>query len=276
MPEGSGYGRILPGPSGFKHLGRMGPSKSMEQYFLYPFAWRDVVFVFDDFNGGGQVEINVTDFNEGLWVGDTNANGTEFEVKATNIVNGAATGATGAFDPDTVAIWGDAVWLGDQNAGVEFRYKINNIDNIQWEAGFSDPLSDEKETAINDIDTPTVTNGAADVAIFAQDTGQTLTTMAFVTDGSTANMNTTKTDLGTRVAVNNTYQGFRVQLDGNSSFAFVMDENGAVVESTSHGSLIGSQIEGGVLVRPRMLFEALTTSARTIDLDFIAAWQDRA
>lgn len=276
MPSGSEYGRLLPGPSGFKHLDKMGPSRSNMAFFLYPFAWRDVSFVFDDFNGGGQIEVGVTDFKEGLWVGDTSANGTDFEIKATNIVNGAATGITGANADDTAAIWGDAVWLGDQNAGVEFRYKQNDIDAIQWECGFSDPLTDEKLTAINDIDTPTITNGAADVAIIGQDTAQTLTTMAFITDGSTSNMNTTKTNLGTRVGVNNTYQGLRVQLDGNSSFGFVLDENGAVLETASHGALIGSQIEGGVLVRPRFMLESLDATAHTIDIDFIACWQDRA
>lgn len=274
MPEGSGYGRH-PFPSGFRHLGLMGPSKSNMNYFLYPFAWRDVVFIFDDFLGGGDIEINVTNFDEGLWVSDTSANGTEFEVPSTGLSGGTAQGVTGAFADDTVEIWGDNIWLGDNRAGLELRYQVNNIDNIQWEAGFNDPLSDEKLTAVNNIDTPTITNGAADVALIAQDTGATLKTMAFITDGSTSNMNTTKTDLGTRVAVNNTYQGIRVQLDGNTSFGFVVDANSAIQESVSHGAIIGSQIEGGVLVRPRFLMEALTTSARTINIDYLAVWQDR-
>lgn len=275
MPNGSTYGRQVD-VSNFRHMNRMGPSESEMARFLYPFAWRSVTFIFDDFVGGGMVEAGVTDFNEGWWWSDTSANGTDFEVKATNIAGGAATGITGAFASDTAVILGDAIWLGDQNCGMEVRYKINNIDNIQWEVGFVDPLSDEKLTAINDIDTPSITNGAADVALIAQDTGQTLTTMAFVTDGSTSNMNTTSTELGTRTPTNATYQAIRIQLATNTSFGYVLDNNGALQESASHGALIGSQIEGGTLVRPHALWEALTTSARTIDIDYIGVWQDRA
>ncbi|KKK98688.1 hypothetical protein LCGC14_2640290, partial [marine sediment metagenome] len=43
----------------------------------------------------------------------------------------------------------------------------------------------------------------------------------------------------------------------------------------AHGALLANRIEGGVLVHARFIMEALTTSAITTDIDYIAVWQDR-
>jgi len=280
MPRGSEYGRQLY-PNGFKQLGKLGPSSSNQAYFLYPFAWRDVSFLFEDFRGDGLLEAGVADFNEGNWATDTSANGTDFAVPATNLVGGVATGVTGAFATDTVAIWGDDLWLGDLNAGCEFRFKIDDVDAQKFEVGFTDPLVDEKLVAVNDIDSPSVENGAADVALIARQTDATLDTLAFITDGSTSNMNSTKTNLGTRNYTNAIYGGARVQLSGNSAFGYVIDANSQIVELAGHGGpdksdpALESQIEGGTLVHARLIMEALTTSAITVDIDYIAVWQDR-
>lgn len=273
MANGASYGRMYDA-SGFAHLGRMGPSHSNMTQFLYPYAFRDVVFHFEDFLHGGSIEAGVADFQEGMFASDTSANGTDFDIIATQLAGGVAQGVTGAFASDTVAIWSEDNWLGDNNAGCEFRFKIDDIDNQQFEVGFSDPLTDEKLTAINDIDTPTVTNGAADVALIARDTAQTLKVLAFVTDGSTANMNTTATSFATNTT-NAVYASARVQLAQNSALGYLLNAAGGVVASASHGALIGSQIEGGTLVHPRLLMEAATTSAITVDIDYIAIWQDR-
>ena len=147
-----------------------------------------------------------------------------------------------------------------------------------------DPLTNEtaaSNSAINDIDTPTITNGAADVALVGMDTSQTLITMAFITDGSTSNMNTTKTNLGTRTPTNATYMTVRVQLAGpaatNAASCWVLDENGAIVENASHGAALASQIEGATLIHPRFFIEPVTTpAARTVDIDYWRVWQNRS
>lgn len=274
MADGGTYGRLYDS-SGFRHIGRMGPSNALMAQFLYPFAWRDVVFHFEDFLHGGSLEVGTADFEEGMFVGDTSANGTDFNIIATQLSGGVAQGVTGAVATDTVAIWSEDNWLGDNNCGLEIRYKIDDIDNQQFEVGWSDPLTDEKLTAVNDIDTPTITNGAADVALIARDTAQTLKTLAFITDGSTSNMNTTKTNLGTRNNTNAEYASARIQLVTNQSFAFLLDANSGLLESAQHGDTVSDQIEGGTLVHPRLLMEAGTTSAVTVDIDYIALWQDR-
>lgn len=277
MADGATYGKMYDASS-FAHMQRMGPSQSNMQQFLFPFAWKDVVFVFEDFLHGGSLEVGTADFEEGLWVGDTSANGTDFNIIATQLSGGVARGVTGAVAGDTVAMWSEDNWQGDKNCGMEVRYKIDDIDAQQFEVGWSDPLTDEKLTALNDIDTPTITNGAADVALIARDTAQTLKTLAFITDGSTSNMNTTKTNLGTRNNVNAEYASARIQLIGNTSLCFLLDTNSrqsVLLEQAGHGDTISSQIEGGVLVHPRILMEAGTTSAVTVDVDYWALWQNR-
>ena len=275
MAKGNTYGNLVR-PSGRQHLDMFASSESALAKFLFPVQWRDTVFVFDDFTGAA--------LNTHLWTAAKIAsNGTDFDPPATQLVNGVCQGVTGAVAGDHVNLRSDAVWLGDNNAGLEIRWKIDDNTSVQWEMGFTDPLTGYTATAssiINDIDTPTITNGATDVALVGQDTGQTLTTMAFITDGSTTNMNTTKTNLGTRTPTNATYMVVRVQLAQTASavaaaHGYVLDENDAILEEAQHGSALANQIKGNVLLESRIYWEALTTSARTVDLDYIAIWADR-
>ncbi len=281
MPTGAGYGQH-PYPSGKRHLGMMGPSKSNEAYFLYPMAWRDVVFLFEDFHGGGLLEGAGADFEEGNWTAGNSANGTVFNIIGTQLASGVAQGVTGAATTDTTAIWGEDLWTGDNRCGLEVRYKIDDIDNQIMEVGFCDPLGDEKLVIIADIDAAaaSIENTAADVALIARKTDDTLKSLHFFTDGSTGGMNSTSTALGTRNHTNSIYTSARVQLDTNNSFGFVCDASSAIIESAAHHPGTGSTvtealIEGGTLVHVHFIMEALTTSAITTDIDYIAVWQDR-
>ena len=278
MPSAGTYGNIAQ-PSGFKHIDRFGPSESMLAKFLYPFAWRDVTFVFDDFLGGGNQEPVATDFLEALWVA-AGTNGTDF-LAATNAAGGIARATTGGTNGEEQTLRGAAVWLGDLNCGMEIRYKVDDIDGQQSEIGFTDPLSGYAASAVNVIDTPTITNGAEDVALVARDSGATLTTQAFITDGSTSDMNTTKTNLGTRTPTNATYQVVRIQLANatagiTSSSAYIISETGVLQERAEHGGVLASQIKGGVLIQPWFYMEPLASSAIIIDIDYWAIWQDRS
>lgn len=274
MPDGTTYGNLLL-PSGFQHIQRFGPSQSALAQFLYPAAWRDVVFVYDDFTGPA--------LNTHLWTA-AGVNGTDFDPPATQLVNGVAQCSVNNIAQDQNSIRSDAVWLGDNNCGVEVRWKIDNIDTLLFEIGFNDPLSAYGTTddgAINSHDTPSIANGATDVALVARDSGATLTTMQLVTDGSTGSMNTTGTDLGTRTPTNAVYQTVRVQLTQTASavaatHAYVFDQNGALQEEAQHGDVLASQIKGDVLMEARVYIEALTTAVRVCDVDMIAIWQDRA
>ena len=273
MPTGSTYGRERH-PSSFRHLSRIGPSESELARFLYPLANRDVVYVFDDFIGGQNQEPTATDWNESIWNAKVNNAGTAFVPGGTQLVNGVIIGATGAYSEDTTSFFTDLEWAGDNRCGMEVRWLVDTIDGSEWEIGFNNAITAAEEPILGDIDTPSYDDGDA-LCLVGQQTGATLTTLAMVTDGSTTNMNATKTDLGTRAMTNATYATVRVQLDGNSSFVYGFDANGGLVESASHGGLIGSQVEGGTLLQSRALWEANTNSTVNVSVDYWGIWQDR-
>ncbi len=274
MPTGSTYGRERH-PSSFRHLSRIGPPESELARFLYPLANRDVVYIFDDFIGGQNQEPAATDWNEAIWQAAANNSAAgAFKPAGTQLVNGIAQGATAPWAEDTTAMFTDLEWSGDNRCGMEVRLKVDDIENQSWELGFNNGITTEEEPILGDIDTPTVDDGE-DLALIGQQTGATLKSIAYVTDGVTGSMNLTKTDLGTRNMSNGTYMTMRVQLDGNTSFAYVFDANGGLIEQASHGGLIGSQVEGATLLMSRVLWEANADSAVTVDLDYWGIWQDR-
>ncbi len=278
MPDGATYGN-LNYPSGFHHIGRFGASQSPLAQYLYPSAWRDVVFFFDDFIGGSNQEPGASDWNESVLIA-AGTNGTAFVPASTQLTNGIVQGITNNVAGDEQTLRTDLIWTGDQNCGMEIRFKVDNVTSLQHEIGFTDALSGVAASAINNIATPTVTNGFEDGALIGGDTGASTTTLRFITDGSTTNMNTTGTNLGTRAISNATYITYRVQLSSASSAvaasnAYVLQENKTILESAAHGGVLASQIKGSILMQLWIYFEPLTTAARTIDIDYLAIWQDR-
>ena len=274
MATGDTYGNLAL-PSGKRHLGMFTASESALAKFLYPITWRDTVFVFDDFTGPA--------LSTHLWTAAKIAsNGTDFDPPATQLVNGVCQGITGAFAQDHANLRSDAVWYGNANCGMEVRWKVNNITSLAVEVGFVDPLSDYTSTnagAVSGIDTPAVANGATDVGLVTMYTTETANTLNLVTEGSTSNMNVTATSFAVS-PVNATYGVARVQLAQTASAvaaakAYVLDGNDAIRATAQHGALLASQIKGDVLQHFWFYVESLTTSARTIDIDYIAVWQDR-
>lgn len=249
-----------------KHLDRFsGGSSSAMRLFLLPMARRDVVYFEDDFMGD---TINLDHY---AVANSTNAN--VFAIPATQVLGGAMVADTGATDNEATSIRGAAVWKGDHNVGMEVRMKVSPVTNYCLELGFVDTVTNAQLPAVGDVDTPVVNNGAGDAALFHIDTDQTLTTMAFVTDGSTANMNSTKTNLGTFAPTNDTYHVFTIQTAGDAVMATIDDRDDIRV---NHGSTTASKIEGGTLLRPWVYVRTRHTAAVTATVDYIRIWQDRA
>ncbi len=266
MPTGADYGKNTnPSNHTVGHFSRMGPSQSAMANFQYPFMFRDVVFWFDDF----QQAATLTDW----YTLGTDACATAF-VPAAGL-GGTIAGATSAGAGKFLAILTSADWEGDKNAGQEMRWQVDDNDNICWEQGFTDPLSDNTLGGLNDIDTPSVTNGATDIALIALQADATLTTAAFVTDGVTACMNTTKTDLGSYVGTNSAYHTTRIQLEGNSASGYVFDAAGTLQQNAQHGSLTACSIEGGTDLTARLVVGALACSDIVPTADYWAIWQCR-
>jgi hypothetical protein len=261
-------------PGGFKHITYFDSANGALARFLYPFAWRDSVFLFDDFWG---------DAIQAPWWTAAATNGTAFDEPATQLESGVTRGitGTGAVGDETM-LTGEAIWSGNNQCGLEVRWKADVVTDTKMQVGFTDPTTNNTSSIINDIDTPTIQNGATDVALVGQDTSQTLTTMAFITDGSGTNMNTTKTNLGTRVPTAATYLGTRIQLTRTAtnvaaSKCVLLDATSGITDSAFHGDVVASQINGAILVKPWFYWENVTNAtALTIDIDYVAIWQDRA
>ena len=229
--------------------------------------WEDTCFVFDDFL---QDTINLD-----YWALGADATATTF---ATSVgVGGRIAGATGTTGEGFHSIKGPLDYFGDNNCGVEIRWQQDVVTNDLVEMGFVDALTDDTLSAIGDIDTPTIGNGAVNVAVIAKDYSQTLKTLAFVTDGDTANFNTTKTDLGTRDLTAATYITGRVGIAGNAAYCGLYGANGELLEFASHGTSTATSTEGGTAAQPWFIIgtKVVSSDIATI-IDSIAVWEDRA
>lgn len=190
----------------------------------------------------------------------------------------AAVGACDAADNQAISLIGaNGLWCGDKNAGMLVILKSSLVASLNLEIGFVDVASDKTVPCVTDVDTPAVGNGAGDVAVFHLDTDQTLTTSAFVTEGSTASMVPTKTDLDTYVPTADTYFGVKIQTTGNAAFCEVFDPTKPGwprLSYAAHGAAVASQFEGGVALKPYVLCRTRVASITTWSIDYIDVWQD--
>lgn len=279
MSSAANYGHTL-NTHTKRHIDRIGPSESAMSQFLFPMQWRDVVFQFDDFIVvpthtvvSGSCCCTFTD----TLVGYTTAadSGATAFLPAAGI-NGVLSGATGCSAADYTAILTLADFQGDNNAGQEMRWQTSNFEGSEWFQGFTDPLSDNTLSPLNDIDTPSITNGAADVAGFGMDTAQTLATAAFITDGVTACMNTTATEVsGCYTPTNSTYLESRIQLATNAAMGAIFENGALKADVINHGALTACQIEGATDLTARLVYGTLACACVTALIDYWAMWQDR-
>ena len=247
-------------PLGMNHLKDFTALNSELAEFLKPYAIHDVSFIDEDFKG----------FDLGnLWTTAGDSGSTEFAIPATALLGGAVTGATGTTDDNAISIRGKAIWKGDNNAGMAVRFKTSAITDFSFEIGFIDAVTDPTLPVITDVDTPASGNGASDIAVVHMDTDQALKTMAFVVDGVTSGMTTTKSNLGTLTPTAATYMWVCVQLVGDRAHV-IIDDN----KDSNHYKAIDAKIEGGTLVMPWMYFRTRVTTTRTIDIDKILVWGD--
>lgn len=271
LVNASDYGRMFNGLPGFSrrnfdHLGPRGLMASM-----FPNMWMDKVFLFDDF-----VDDTLNTFH---WAVGSDTGTTAFAIPAegSTVANGVITGSTAADDNEAISIYGSAVWQGDKNCGMAVRWKTDIVANYFFEMGFTDPLTDYTLPAINDIDTPTITNGATTVAVLALDTDQTLQTAGLICDGN-ATYATSKVNVGTWAPTADNWYTTVIQTDGDDVMLWVYDSNTASAPTLVSGGFQSkvAGFEGGDLVQPWVIFgnrAAANAAAPVIDL--ICVWQDR-
>jgi len=236
--------------------------------YLSQLSFADKRFYKDDFEGDA--------LNGDLWVTTGDTGTTVFAMQATNVSGESIIQADSATDDNEfVSFYGHCNLSGDKNAGMAIRWRTDTIALTCFEFGFSDPLSDYTLPAINDIDTPSITNGAITVAVLAFDAAQTLDTFALVMDGNTTYA-TTSVDTGWLPTVDQWYTTI-IQLQGDSVWTATWNTNDAANPVLQLGTNISRAgvVEGGTLVEPRFTFGNRTSNDVTVDLDFVACWSDR-
>ena len=270
LKGGAEYGG-LKHPSSREQIERFSPEGVYMA--LYPWLRAGVSYVEDDFI---EDTISTTRWN---LAADGGASTFAWSVAR----NGTIQGDTGSVDDDAVAINGDSIWLGDQDAGMEVRFKLDVVTAFQLEIGFTDALSDETLPAVTDIDTPATGNGATDVAVLHLDTDQTLQTAELVGESTGSAFAAQKTAsllngagsaaLWTPSAAN--YYTVRVQLNGDHAFVKVFDTNDASKHILKAEGGLRSLLDGGALVRPHCYFRTRNTTPKIVDIDYIRVWQNR-
>jgi hypothetical protein len=180
-------------------------------------------------------------------------------------------GDTGTDDDGSISLIGPIIYDGDHNAGCMFDIQIDAVTDYNLELGFIDAVPGSNAGGITDIDTPNI--AAADAALLAIDTDQTLTTLAFATDGSTANMDDKATTIAAPITNFTAATRHRVvvQLFGNFAYCAIDGVVAAV-----HDASVDAQgcIEGGTLLAPWIYCRTRTTTARFPRLYNFAIWQD--
>lgn len=260
-------------PFSFRELDRIGGSNFALTKFLHPLAFHDVTLIHDEFGGDT--------LNGDLYTTSADTNATAFAAASTQSLNGVLQGSTGTTDDDGISILGPAIWRGDNNCVLMVRMAVLAVSGIadgadyaafSLEMGFADVITDTTLPVCTDVDTPTIANGASDAAVLHIDTDQTLTTMAFVTDGSTTGMNATATTLSpVFTPAANTYYWYTVGLAGNAAYAMI---DGARL--VAHGAATASQVEGGTLLLPWIYLRTRNTTAKLAHIDALVLLQDKA
>jgi len=198
--------------------------------------------------------------------GDTGT--TNFAQRVGDATGTYVRGQTATDDNEGVIIYTPAHYFGDKDCGMEVAFKTDVVTNLHFEIGFVDALTDKTLGAINDIDTPTLTNGAGDAAFVCMDTDQTLTTMALVTVGSGAIAAAGKVDISTLAPTADTLMVVRIQLLGNNVVAIVNDNK-------TYEVFRAPAIEGGTAVFAYAYFQNRSAAEHIVDIDWFETWGDR-
>lgn len=243
-------------PLSLDHLKKIAALNAPLIQFLKPFATDDFYHRKWDFDGDATID----DF----WTFDADATATGFAVPSPQQLGGVVTGSTGATDNGALSMFGTPVVKGDNVAIMKARFKVDEVDNLEFEIGFANAITDKTLPAVGDIDTPANgSNGAADIAVVKMDTDQTLKTMSFVVDGSTTGMDCQKSDLGVLTPTADTYMKIMVAVYGDNALCIVNGER-------AYRKVISNCIEGGTLLAPWLYFRCRAgTDAKAPTVDFV-------
>ena len=242
-----------------------GAKSALFKYLRYS-AVRDVVYFKDDFTD---------DTLNTFWSAVANGGGAG---AASPVISVAANGyinfTTGTAADNTAAssIISSAIWKGDQNAGMEFRFKTDptNVTEFRFEGGFVDVVPGSSKSVVNSLVTPTVNTSVVDAAVFVVDNASAVTTAGLYTIGTAISAAKQAITLPVTLAAA-THYTVRIQLVTNQVYCWV---NGELLGQAATGST--DYVEGGSALALWFRAGASNSTSKVPLLDYVHAWADRA
>ena len=214
------------------------------------------------FPGGDDIQ------GDTLWGGyQSTASGAASAAAAisTGVVNGAALLDAGTADDGRSDLSWGLHYRGDLNAIYIARFTIQTITTRKFEIGFTDVISGTDAGAVSVKATPTFT--AADAVVLVYDTDDdSVLTLAGVQAGTVATVDDFALTL-----VADTYYYFGVALVGANAHGFVLDADGALLETAT----ISAAVTSTVLLTPWLFVQNRAANAGSMTLDWHRAYQRR-
>lgn len=227
-----------------------------------PLLWHSFYFRKDDCDAT---------LDSAIWTTNTDATATAFALNAQR--NGAFRGATGTTDNGLAGLrFANLIFDAADNPGFYIRFLTPAaVTGFAYEVGFSDAKTDEtllSTTALTAAAVPTTGNGITDYVAVVMDTDLTLTTSAFVGDGTTGAAVGVAVDTYTPAV--SRYVEIIVEFSANLGRCQIWDD----------GTLIGAfgvtnGPDAAILVSPFCLFGTRDTTSKQIDIDLMCMWAER-
>lgn len=233
--------------------------------FLERFAIRDMVYSFDDFD---QDTINLDRYAVANGGG---ASAASFAITVAE--DGWIRATTGTANDDTASasLIGPAIYYGDRHCGMEVRFKpVTAITETRIEIGFLDVVPGSNKPAVNSLTTPSVNTSVVDAALYVYNHTGSTTTNELVTIGSSITAAKATFTPPTAIAAGTIYT-VRIQVVDNRAFLWM---DGKLVASLNTGAT--DYIEGGSAICPWFYIKALNATSKSLDVDYLALWKDRA
>ncbi len=254
-----------------KELGR-GPMRG----FLTQIAKRDLCFQFFDFDtlvssaitpywtvagGGGASQVNFTQ-----------------NLQSNGILRGTTGTASGV--TTQCSMIGPIFYNPATNPGMEIRFKVvTSALAIRAEFGFIDAIPATNTAAVNNFDTPTFFSANSVTA--GWDTAATANKINLYAVGTATNQAAIKAVGTIAPAAVTVYQTVRIQLysrddttAGAVDAAMWVDGQRMANLDTSATAGVGV-VNAAVLLAPWVYFEATSGTSKSLDIDYIALWNQR-
>lgn len=209
---------------------------------------------FNDFDGAAVDETHDIDVNE--------AHGGTGAIAA--IDNGAYRLASSTTDNDKAEAATGLYWKARNNCVMEARVKVDNVDTVGINVGFSDAPEEANDQIAFEINVATVTDRCSNGVCFAYDTDATTKRWYIVNTKADAEGGT----LTSFTPAADTYEVFRIELDASGNATYY--RNGVAV-----GYKVNAVTATTALTPYVAVISRAGTAARNLDIDYIKCWQDR-